>query len=150
MGHPPLDPGGDPGGGDPINRLKGNVRELFEKKPKCAALFGDKRNALKQLDLAIVYPPGTFSPMVPGSVPAYSILVNHPHGAVYSSGNILLGPKFFDQSLGAQETILIHELRHQAYNTGEPPITSPACQAHRRRENAGIVAACATQMPSKP
>jgi len=128
--------------------LKDNVRGLF-KQTKCAALFGDEKNALKQLAIASIYPPGSFNPSVPGSIPANYILLSYPHGAAFAAGNIFLGPKFFDQSIGAQETLLIHELRHQAYNTGEPPYTSPAYQAHRTKEDQGIVAACGTQMPTK-
>lgn len=135
-------------GGNPLGELKDGVRALF-KNAACAALFGDEKNALKQLDNAWIYPPGSFGPAIPASIPAYNILKDHPHGAVFIDSKIFLGPKFFDQAMGAQETILIHELRHQAYNTGEPPMNSPAYPTHRDKEEHGIVAACGTQIPTK-
>ena len=138
------------GGGGSISDLQKAVRDLFKSLPKCAALFGSLENALKQVDISRVYPPGSFNPSVPGSVAAYSMLSGYPHGAAFFGGNIFLGNGFFNQDIQIQETIFIHELRHQAYNTGEPPVNSPAYQTHRRKEDGTIAAACKTKVPNKP
>ena len=131
-----------PGGG---RDYKKDLAKLLQN-PKCAALLGGTDEAQKQLRRAEILDLN-YIPTDPNSIRAYQILVQHPYGAVYFNARIYVGGKFHELSGAAQNTVLIHELRHQAYALPEPLFPSTAYYDYIRKEFKNIAEKCNTEVP---